>query len=170
MKNMFNGCEKLKYLKISNFDISNVITMEQMFMDCYSLSSIELSNFKDSNIISLERMFYNCKSLISLNLSDFIISSVTNMTSMFEGCLNFDYINFNSFDENDNLDISNIFSDTPDELIYCVNDVYNIPKIYFELKIKECVFKDCEFDWEENKGKRLEEKKKVLKYLMINVF
>ena len=131
-------------------------------MNCYLLSSIDLSNFKAPNVNNLERMFYNCKSLISLNLSNFIISSVTDMTSMFKGCSNLDYINFFSFDENDNLDISNIFVDTPDELIYCVNDIFNIPKIYSELKIKECAFKDCEFEWEENKDKRFEEKKRSI--------
>ena len=46
MKNMFNGCENLKFLNLSNFNVSNVIDMEQMFMNCYLLTSIDLSNFK----------------------------------------------------------------------------------------------------------------------------
>ena len=162
MKDMFNGCEKLKYLNISNFNVLNVNNTEQMFMDCYSLSSLDLSNFRAPNLINAERMFYNCKSLNSLNISNFIISSTINMISMFEGCSNLDYINFNSFSENENVDISNIFGGTPDDLIYCVNDVSKIPKIYSEITIKVCSFKDCDFEWEENKGSRLEAKKRSI--------
>ena len=140
---MFNGCEKLQYLKISNFDVSSVIDMEQMFMDCISLTSLDLPNFVAPNVVTLERMFYNCSSLNFINLSNFIIPSVTNMTSMFEGCFNLNYINLNSFVENNDVDASNILADTRDDLIYCVSDILGIPKIYEYLRIKLCAYKDC---------------------------
>ena len=89
---------------------------------------------------------------------------------MFAGCSNLNYINFKSFTEKEELDINNIFSDTPDDLIYCIDDISNMQKIISQLTNKICTFNDCENNWEENKENRFEEKRKILKYLKINVF
>lgn len=80
----------------------------------------------------MEKIFYNSYSLITLNLSNFVISSTTNMISMFEGCEKLDYINLYSLIEKKDLNIINIFTGTPDDFIYCINNEKNIPQIFTE--------------------------------------
>ena len=48
MDNMFNGCESLTSLDLSNFNTSSVENMENMFNGCKSLTSLDLSNFNTS--------------------------------------------------------------------------------------------------------------------------
>ena len=60
---MFNGCNKLKSLDLSNFDVSSIIEMPNMFMNCWALTSLDLSNFDTSKTINMGHMFANCKSL-----------------------------------------------------------------------------------------------------------
>ena len=45
---MFNGCESLTSLDLSNFNTSSVENMENMFNGCKSLTSLDLSNFNTS--------------------------------------------------------------------------------------------------------------------------
>ena len=42
---MFQGCKKLKYLDLSNFDTSNVNDMSFMFFGCHKLKYLNLLNF-----------------------------------------------------------------------------------------------------------------------------
>ena len=50
MRNMFNDCEKLTSIDVSNFDTSYVTDMSNMFSYCYNLTSIDVSNFNTSNV------------------------------------------------------------------------------------------------------------------------
>lgn len=86
MSFMFNSCNGLKSLDLSNFDTSNVITMVGMFQGCFSLTSLTLSNFDTSNVTNMDAMFNNCESLTSLDVSSFDTSNVTSMDSMFSTC------------------------------------------------------------------------------------
>ena len=160
MRYMFANNEKLEFLDLSNFDVSNVNNMEKIFSNCISLTSIDIFSFNTSLCENFERMFYNCVSLTSLNLSNLDLSSATDITYMFAGCSNLNYINFKSFTEKEELDINNTFLDTPDNLIYCIEDISNMQKIISQLTNKICTFNDCENNWEENKENRFEEKKK----------
>ena len=86
MNFMFNSCNGLKSLDLSNFDTSNVITMVGMFQGCFSLTSLTLSNFDTSKVTDMDAMFNNCESLTSLDVSSFDTSNVTSMDSMFSTC------------------------------------------------------------------------------------
>ena len=41
MNSLFSNCYELEYLNLSNFDISNVNTMENMFNHCHKLKEIK---------------------------------------------------------------------------------------------------------------------------------
>ena len=56
--NLFNGCNKIIEIDLSNFDSSNVINMENMFYGCSSLTSVNLSNFDTSQVNNMNLMFY----------------------------------------------------------------------------------------------------------------
>ena len=159
MENMFFNCIGLTSLNISNFHTSNAIFMENMFYNCSALSFLDISNFDTSKVINMNNMFYSCISLTSLNLSNFDTSSVISMSSIFENCINLEYLNFYSLISNETTIINNIFKGTPDEFIYCINNETNAKNIIEQLETKICKYKDCSYDWNENKLNRLEEKK-----------
>lgn len=45
MTSMFNGCESLKAIDLSDFKTQDVVSMAYMFYDCVSLEKLDLSNF-----------------------------------------------------------------------------------------------------------------------------
>ena len=60
MVSMFQSCYKLASLNISNFDTSNVTTMQSLFSRCNSLGNLDLSKFDTTKVTSMDQMFFNC--------------------------------------------------------------------------------------------------------------
>lgn len=85
---MFMGCKSLSSLEISTWDTSNVINMRSIFSNCTNLQSIRLSNWDVKNVINIAYMFYNCINLQTIELNKWNISNVTSMEYMFYGCKN----------------------------------------------------------------------------------
>ena len=54
---MFNGCESLTSLDLSNFNTSLVESMSSMFFDCKLLKILNLKNFDTSKVTNTEDMF-----------------------------------------------------------------------------------------------------------------
>ena len=106
MLRAFKGNE----LDLSNFDTSNVNTMDYMFASCNSLTTLDISNFDTSKVTRMEDMFSQCKSLTSLDLSSFDTSSVTDMNSMFYGCSLLTSLNLSSFKISKVRNMSGMFS------------------------------------------------------------
>ena len=65
---MFDGCNSLISLDLSNFNTQNVTDMSEMFENCYSLISLDLSNFSTQNVTNMNLMFYFCDSLKKENI------------------------------------------------------------------------------------------------------
>ena len=84
---MFYECSRLTSLDVSNFDTSQVTSMESMFSKCSRLTSLDVSNFDTSRVTDMRFMFEDCSSLISLDVSKFNTSQVTDMYGMFEDCI-----------------------------------------------------------------------------------
>ena len=157
---MFNDCRSLKSIDLSNFNTDKIIKLEKIFNNCYELTTLDLSNFNTSNAINMKSMFRNCINLTSLNLSNFNTLLVEDMTTMFEGCIKLNYINIKEFRENITLITTDMFTKTPDNLIYCINNEDLTPNINLELLKKDCQIKDCDYFWRENYENMIENKKK----------
>ena len=147
---MFESCESLISIDLSSFNTDKAITFENMFNNCNELTSIDLSNFNTSSTVIMKSMFRNCKQLTSLNLSNFNTLLVQDMTTMFEGCRKLEYINIKNFNEYNSVITTNMFTKTPDNLIYCLNNEDLTPNIKSELLKKDCQIKDCDYFWKEN--------------------
>ena len=98
MSYMFDGCESLTTIDVSNFDTSNVTDMRVMFSGCKSLTTIDASNFDTSNVGFMRYMFSGCSSLTTIDVSNFDTSNVTDMSSMFSGCSSLTTIDVSNFD------------------------------------------------------------------------
>ena len=84
MNAMFQGCNELEYLDLSNFDTSNVTDMNHMFASCHKLKEIKgINKFNTNKVIDMNTMFGECNELQHLDLSNFDTSNVTKMNHMF---------------------------------------------------------------------------------------
>lgn len=86
MAGMFERCNALTELNLSNFKTSKVVTMYNMFKECSSLKSLDLSSFDTSKVVNMEEMFEYCTNLESLDLSSFDTSNASYMKDLFDSC------------------------------------------------------------------------------------
>ena len=106
---MFEGCNGLTSLTLSSFDTSNVTDMNNMFSGCSGLTSLDLRNFNTSNVTDMNNMFSGCSGLTSLDLSNFKTSKVTTMTSMFYGCKSLASLDLSGWDTSNVINNSSMF-------------------------------------------------------------
>ena len=138
MEHMFSHCINLVSINMSsNFMTNSVKNMSNMFSSCTNLESLDLSIFMTASVTNMESMFYKCENLIYLDLTNFNTAVVTTMEKMFYGCTSLIFINLNSnvFIEKDNLKLDDIFTNTPNDLIFCINQQMS-KKILNELSSK----------------------------------
>ena len=133
MNSMFYNCNSLTYLNLSNFITSKVINMQSMFYGCSNLKILDISNFDTSLVTDMNSMFFKCKELTSFNLYHFNFASVNYMGSMFYSCNNMNYINIYHFQENEIINVFDLFIKGTDNLKYCISDEENSPKIISEI-------------------------------------
>ena len=124
-----------------------------MFYKCSSLTSLNLSNFNTSQVISMNNMFYECSSLTSLNLSNFNISQVKNKNNMFYNCDNLGYINFNNFNERKKVNCNKMFYNVPNNIVICINESITQSKILSQIRNITCYTIDCTNDWKSKQKK-----------------
>ena len=109
MSNMFNYCNGLTSLDVSNFNTSSVTNMNSMFLNCIDLTSLDLSNFNTSNVTGMSYMFENCESLTSLDVSNFNTSNVTSMRSMFSYCTSLTSLDVSNFNTSNVTNMNSMF-------------------------------------------------------------
>ena len=80
-----------KYIDISNWDVSNIKSMQCMFFMSNELRSAgDISSWDVSSVMSMRGMFSYCSKLKSVgDISNWDVSNVTNMNGMFCGCESF---------------------------------------------------------------------------------
>ena len=97
MSGMFNTCNNLLSLDLSNFNTSNVTNMALMFLNCNSLKYLDISSFNTKYTTTFYEMFMGCKDLIELDLSHFNTENVASMYAMFHGCSGLEKLNISNF-------------------------------------------------------------------------
>ena len=61
MRTMFQECNELIYLDLSNFNTSNVTNMSYMFNECHKLKEIKgINKFDTNNVKDMNSMFQEC--------------------------------------------------------------------------------------------------------------
>ena len=109
---MFDECNKIISIDLSNFNSKKIRNMSYMFSNCSSLKNINLSNFNTENVNNMSYMFNNCSSLEELDLSNFNTRNVNNMVYMFTYCSSLKKLKISKlFDTSKIEDMSYMFSD-----------------------------------------------------------
>ena len=80
---LFQSCEKLTFVNVSNWDTKNVTNMFTVFSQCYAINNIDVSTWDVSNVTTTQSMFQGCIALTSLDLSMWDVSNVQTMEGMF---------------------------------------------------------------------------------------
>ena len=87
MRGMFQLCQELKYLDLSNFNTSNVINLGLMFQECFDLEFLDLSNFNTINVKNMEWMFNKCYKLKEIKGINILNNTKNiNKTGIFDDC------------------------------------------------------------------------------------
>ena len=69
-----------------------------MFQECNELEYLDLSNFNTHNVTDMEAMFNNCNKLKEIKgINKFILSNVKNKNNIFNGCNNLNQIILSKF-------------------------------------------------------------------------
>ena len=102
---LFFDYKKLKYVDISNFDISEAYHMDNIFFGCSSLEAVKLPNSIAPNLMSMSYMFSNCENLTSVHFSkelNYSTKQLRKLDGMFLDCFSLTSVDF-SFLESDNI-------------------------------------------------------------------
>ena len=125
-------------IDLSNWDVSNVTTMEGLFNNCKKFNC-DLSKWDVSNVKDMSYMFYNCGNF-DCDLSNWDVSKVTNMYTMFEGCSKFKGKGLENWNVSKVENISYMFFDCIN--FDCnlsnwnVNNVKNMERMFYNCNLK----------------------------------
>jgi len=106
---MFEKCPKLTSVKFPNIEASNVTDMSHMFGYCPKLTFVDLSNFDISKVTDISYMFQECSDLASVKFSNIKVSNVTKMNSMFQKCPKLTSVDLSNFDTSNVTSMSSMF-------------------------------------------------------------
>ena len=110
MSSMFNYCQNLTTLDVTNFNTAAVTDMSSMFNYCRSLTTLDLSNFNTAAVTNMSYMFNYCQNLTTLDVTNFNTAAVTNMSSMFNYCQNLTTLDVTNFNTAAVTDMSSMFN------------------------------------------------------------
>ena len=93
---MFQNCENLKSLDLSNANLPKLTNMELLCLNCKKLEEVKLGNIYTPLLDKTYATFQNCISLTSIDLSDLDTPKLKDMILMFAGCEKLEKVNFGS--------------------------------------------------------------------------
>ena len=151
MGHMFYKCSQLPILNLLSFRTPLVKNMEYMFSNCYNLEILYISSFNTSLVENYSHMFYGCTNLLSLDLEGFILDQAKDMQYMFYNCENLGFINFEQANDTNIEQYYNMFTGTPENMVFCFNE--SNTKFMKQIENKQCTYVDCDNDWEKIREK-----------------
>lgn len=83
---MFAMCSSLVDLSVAQWNLTQVLQIQQVFYGCTSLKNLDLSTWRPTAATQVYAMFRDCIALENLNLTDWALPKATNASSMFSGC------------------------------------------------------------------------------------
>ena len=98
MRSVFNSCNNLKYLDLSNFDTTKVTDFTRMFFDCAKLIFLNINSFKLWNMKANDGIFTSISSKVKYCINDTYSKNLLKLTSECDDIC---------FKENINIDINN---------------------------------------------------------------
>ena len=108
----FSGCSSLKSLDVSKWNTASGTNFVYMFEDCSSLQAIDVSGFDMSKAFNINAVFKNCSSLTEIDVSGWNTANVNYFSSLFDGCSKLRYADLSDFDFSKVIRIDTMFNGT----------------------------------------------------------
>ena len=109
ISSVFQSCESITELLVSDWVVDNVTTMSNLFSSCTNLVTLDLSNWDVSRVIDMTYMFYECQGLTMLNITGWQTDNLQRMYSIFQGCSKLMEINVANWDVTGVVDLNCVF-------------------------------------------------------------
>lgn len=109
MTEAFKGCENLRTIDVSNWDVGAVTSMDYVFHDCRKLNVLDVSNWNVEKVTDMRGVFRQCQNLPVLDLSKWKTSSVTRTKEMFRGVFKVTELDLSGFNTAEVTDMTYMF-------------------------------------------------------------
>ena len=130
IEGMFDGCNLLENIDVSKWNTKNIKYMDFLFSGCSSLKSVNISEWDVSNVEDMRYMFQNCSSLKSIDVSKWDVSNVKNMQYMFQNCSSLKSIDVSKWDVSNVKDMCDMFYGCNFDYIKKENKLIDIWRIW----------------------------------------
>ena len=142
---MFEDCDNLIEVDLSNFISDNVKYMSSTFYHCGALEAVNFANFKSSNLVTMYAAFEKCDSLTGLDLSSFDdLSNLKSMNSLFKDCQKLSYLNLQNFKFKNEVNLRDILLNTFNLKIIIIQDSTTKNKIYYRKQFSNDTNINCD--------------------------
>jgi hypothetical protein len=157
MAQMFEDCENLIEVDLSNFVSDKITSLSSTFSHCELLETIKFDNCKSSNLETMYASFEGCKELKGLDLSSFQDTScLKSMNSLFKNCYKLSYLNLKHFNFQVEVNLREVFLNTNNLLVTIVEDsdtktlLNRYYKLYFSKNLTDNLNTECILGEKEN--------------------
>ena len=144
MSSLFNNCNSLTSVDISDWNMEKIINISQMFKSCQFLSTIKSSTkWRLDNIKNdISYIFFECSKLKEIpDISNWNTKNIINMSYIFKGCSELKSLpDISKWDTRNVVNMSNIFSgckslfSLPDISKWDISNVTDLSGIFSECK------------------------------------
>ena len=157
MNQMFEDCENLIEVDLSNFVSDKIISLSSAFSHCDLLEEVKFDNFKSTNLETMYASFEGCKELKGLDLSSFQNTpSLKSMNSLFKNCYKLSYLNLKHFNFQVEVNLREVFLNTNNLKVTIVEDsdtktkLNKYYKLYFSKNLTDNLNTECTLGENEN--------------------
>jgi len=157
MTQMFEDCENLIEVDLSNFVTDKITSLSSAFSHCELLEIVNFDNFKSSNLETMYASFESCKELKGLDLSSFQDTScLKSMNSLFKNCYKLSYLNLKNFNFQVDVNLREVFLNTNNLKVTIVEDsdtktkLNKYYKLYFSKNLTDNLNVECALGENEN--------------------
>ena len=127
---MFEGCENLINIDLSNIESDSIKNMSHTFANCNNLQKVNLKYLNTFRVSSMDSLFEGCKNLVDIQgLENLNTDSLKNISKMFVNCENLIIVNLSSFNLDKIKYKDNIFDKNPSLRYIDVSNSKNIDNI-----------------------------------------
>ena len=111
---MFQGCEDLINVDLSNINSSSINSSIYTFTNCQNLETVNFTSVNTSNVESMDFLFAGCNNLLELvGFESLNASSVKKTTGMFSDCTSIRKVNLSGFDMDNVEEQNGMFINNP---------------------------------------------------------
>lgn len=122
LEGMFQSAWSLDNLDFTEWDTSDVTSMQEMFADMRGLTSLDISMFVSPKVTSFMYFISSCPALTWVDASNLTSDKATDIRYMFRGNSALRYLDIRSFDFTKPTNASNVFTDIPADCEIIVMD------------------------------------------------